>query len=126
MLLRLDSIILSKGIGSQFSAKSYSFSRFTPTFTQIFPVLLLFTPIFEVFMLRATLLTPLYALSILWVTCSNLVTELSLNGSDFGIQRSPKIGSLAKKQTFFWSPPLISCTLSYYRPNRLLFVKLEV
>ena len=102
MLFRLSPVTLSTGI--RFSPKSYLFSRFAPSFTQIFQFFLLFTPIFAVFASGYFIDSPgVFTFLILWDTCSTLMMGLSLRGSDFRTQQPPNIGSLAK--TFLPPPP---------------------
>ena len=61
-----------------FLANLTHFSRFTPTFTQIFLVLVLLNPSFAVYVLWATLLTLSFCSFIPRATCSPILMELSL------------------------------------------------
>ena len=94
------------------------FSRFSPTFTHIFPVLVPCTPILAVLMLRASLLNPsfcsFYLLGCLWH-----LSVLSSRGSGFGTQLPPKIGSLA--ETFLLAPSLKSF-LPLCQTNKILYL----
>ena len=72
------------------------FGRFTPTFTQIFPV----------FNALGYFTSPDFALIILQATRSTLVMGLSLRGGDFRKQLPQKIGSLAKTYQAVLAPSL--------------------
>ena len=72
------------------------FSRFTPIFTHIFPVFVLYTPILTVFYISIFSIDPQFSLFYVRAACGNPVMLLPLRGSGFGIHLPPKIGSLGK------------------------------
>ena len=102
MLIQLGSITLSTGIGLliflHILVILVDLDLFLPNFSS-------FTPIFAAFMLRAVFTDPqfLLFLSLGLLTCSTLVTRLSLRSSECGTQL-PNIESQAK--AFLLAPSL--------------------
>ena len=114
MLFRFTPISFEQASASPFAPRLTHSSRFTPIFTK-FSNFGTICPNFCSFYASATLLTHTFCSFYLLATGSTLVIEFSLRGSDFGMQLSPKIGSLAK--AFLLAPSLSSIVFVFCIPN---------